>query len=484
DDQRNLTEEWIDNYNNAEFVSVITVPAYFSDAQRQATRDAGKIAGLEVERIINEPTAASLAYKTDQDKARTILVYDLGGGTFDVSVVKMASDVVEVLASHGDNQLGGDDFDEKIIAHLMDALKQKYGDSVELPARALSRINRAAETAKIALSSQPYYRIEEEHLFDHEGQPAHLSLELSREDYETMIAPYFEQTLSAIHTALDGARLRVADLDEILLVGGSTRTPLIARRLKEELGLAPRADVDPDLCVAMGAALQAAMIAGEQVSSVLVDVTPYTFGVSAISERNGEWLMDAFVPIIRKYTPIPATQSESFYTAYDGQEEIKVTVYQGENPNALDNTEIGEFIIKGLADVPQGNPIITTFSLDINGILHVTTREKNTGLEKSLTIDNAISRFQEEELDKAREEVEGLMGEDQAGSAAQQDSVSTAALNLIEKATSLLETASAEDQEDIREMTDAVRQALADGDPDNIRQAVSELSDLVYYLDT
>lgn len=467
--------------------AVITVPAYFSDVQRQATRDAGEIAGLKVERIINEPTAASLAYEANNSEARTILVYDLGGGTFDVSVVRMEKDIVEVLASHGNNSLGGDDFDQKIVDHIIAWLKEKHGESLEIPAQAMSRITRAAEEAKIALSSQPYCLIEEEHLLEKDGQPVHLSLELSREEYEEMIAPYIDETLSAIHTALNGANLRVVDIDEILLVGGSTRTPLVSRRLEEELGQQPRSEIDPDLCVAAGAAIQAGMIAGEKVSSILVDVTPYTFGVSAIGELDGEYYPFKFVPIIRKNTPIPVTRSESFFTSYDGQEKIRVHVYQGEDPDALKNTEIGEFLITGLSDVPSGNPIVTTFSLDINGILHVTTREKNTGLEESLTINNAMSRFQEEELDEARREVESLMEDDGLGGArdAARNPAAAEAEALIERATSLLEKVEAEeDREDILEMTKAVKEALQDDDAERLNVAISELNDLVYYLET
>ena len=466
--------------------AVITVPAYFSDVQRQATRDAGEIAGLAVERIINEPTAASLAYEADNSEARTILVYDLGGGTFDVSAVRMEKGIVEVLASHGNNSLGGDDFDQKVVEHVIARLKEKHGKSLEIPAQAMSRITRAAEEAKITLSSQPYCLIEEEHLLEMDGQPVHLSLELSREEYEEMISPYVDETLSAIHTALNSAKLRVADIDEILLVGGSTRTPLVSRRLEEELGLQPRSEIDPDLCVAAGAAIQAGMIAGEKVSSILVDVTPYTFGVSAIGELNGEYYPFVFIPVIRKNTPIPVTRSESFFTSYDGQEKIRVHVYQGEDPDALKNTEIGEFLITGLSDVPSGNPIVTTFSLDINGILHVTTREKNTGLEESLTINNAMSRFQEEELDQARREVKLLMEDNDSEGArdAARNPAAAEAEALIERATSLLEKVEAEDREDILEMTKAVTEALQDDDTERLSVAISELNDLVYYLET
>ena len=388
--------------------AVITVPAYFSDAQRQATRDAGQLAGLEVVRIINEPTAAALAYEVDHREPKTILVYDLGGGTFDVSVVRLAQEVTEVLSSHGNNRLGGDDFDAKILDHLLAHL-QSLGIDPNPHGVAMARLNRAAEQAKIALSDAPYVRIEEEYLLEHQGKPFNLSLELSREGYEDMIAPFIDETMDAVHTALEGAKLGIGDLSEVLLVGGATRTPLIQRRLEELLGMQPRGEIDPDLCVASGAAIQAAVIAGQRVSRVLVDVTPYTFGTSALGELEGELYPFVYVPLIRKNTPIPVTKSEAFSTIEDGQRAIDVRVYQGEDPDALNNTEIGSFRIEGLSDVPAGNVIVTTFSLDVNGILKVTSREKRTGLEQRITIDNATARFEQDEMAAARARIGALI---------------------------------------------------------------------------
>lgn len=246
--------------------AVITVPAYFSDAQRQATREAGEIAGLEVVRMINEPTAAALSYETNYKTHKHILVYDLGGGTFDVSVVSFEEDVVEVLASHGNNKLGGDDFDEKIIDYIVDHIKDKFELDISQSRKAMARINRAAEAAKRALSNQPFVMIEEEYLEQKNGTPIHLSLELSRDDYEEMIAEYIDETLEAVHIALNGANLLATDIDEILLVGGSTRTPLVSERLEAEFKQQPRLEVDPDLCVATGAAIQAATIAGHKIA--------------------------------------------------------------------------------------------------------------------------------------------------------------------------------------------------------------------------
>jgi molecular chaperone DnaK len=372
--------------------AVITVPAYFSDAQRQATREAGEIAGLEVVRILNEPTAAALAYgaqrRTDGSSsatgtARKSLVYDLGGGTFDVSIVNMEGDLVEVLASHGNNRLGGDDFDRCVVdfalAHLARAHSIDAATAAAAPI-AMARLQRAAETAKIALSSQPYALLAEEFLFEKDGSPVHLSLEISRTEYEAMIEPFITETMDAVHVALSGAKLTVSDLHEVLLVGGATRTPMVSRQLEALTGIAPHGEINPDLCVAMGAAIQGQTIAGGASPTVLIDVTPYTFGTSTFGTLDGQDYPYCFVPLIRRNTPIPASRSDVFYTMYDNQEKVDVTVFQGEAPDALDNIEIGRFMVEGLRKVPSGNPIVIDFSIDINGILQVRASEKKTGL--------------------------------------------------------------------------------------------------------
>lgn len=468
---------------------VITVPAYFSDAQRQATRDAGELAGLEVARIINEPTAAALAYETDHPQRMTVLVYDLGGGTFDVSVVRVENNVVEVLASHGNNHLGGDDFDARILDHLLEALKREHQLDLAEDRRAMARLTRAAETAKIRLSDAPFAQIDEEYLGERDGKPVHLSVELSRLDYEAMIEPEVAETLEAVHTALDGAKLTVSDLDEILLVGGATRTPLIQNRLEEILGLQPRGELDPDLCVATGAAIQAAVIGGQPIASVLLDVTPYTFGTSAISDLNGRMYPYTYIPLIRKNTPIPVTKSDAFQTAADGQTVIDVHVYQGEDPDALNNTRIGDFRIEGLSNVPAGNTIITTFSLDIDGILHVSSVEKRTGLEKRITIQNATARFEQDEMDAARGRIQALLeGEVIASDTNPHEAVNAReavkARALIDKAEKLLDSAGAEDAEDLVNGIEAVRDALAAEDDAALEAATAALSDLIFYLET
>ncbi|HEX7438900.1 MAG TPA: Hsp70 family protein [Caldimonas sp.] len=477
--------------------AVITVPAFFSDAQRQATHEAGEIAGLEVVRIINEPTAAALAYESHHQGARKALVYDLGGGTFDVSVVNLEGDVVEVLASHGNNHLGGDDFDRKLVDFALAHLKQTHKVDASRSPATMARLQRAAEAAKIVLSDAPFATLAEEYLLEHEGVPLHLVLEVSREQYEAMIEPYIDETLDALHVALSGAGLAVADIDEILLVGGATRTPLVVRRLEQELGKQPRAEVDPDLCVAMGAAIQAALIAGTQTHTVLVDITPYTFGTSALGELGGEPYEHCFVPLIRKNTPVPVSKSDVFFTVFDGQRTIEVCVYQGEDPDALNNIEIGRFRVEGLSDVPAGNPIVLGLSLDLNGILEVTAREKKSGLQRSITIGNAIARFEQEKLADARSRVQALFGEESkaGGASATGEATEEAkalgvdarrltveARALVEKAERVLDKAGAQDAEDLVDAIEAVKDALAD-DEAALTISMDTLADLLYYLE-
>ena len=477
--------------------AVITVPAFFSDAQRQATREAGEIAGLEVVRIINEPTAAALAYENRHQGARKALVYDLGGGTFDVSVVNLEGDVVEVLASHGNNHLGGDDFDRKLVDFALAHLKQTHDVDASLSSAAMARLQRAAEAAKIALSDAPFATLSEEYLLEHEGVPVHLVLEVSRERYEAMIEPYIDETLDAVHLALSGAGLTVADIDEILLVGGATRTPLVVRRLEQDLGQHPRAEVDPDLCVAMGAAIQAALIAGTRTRTVLVDITPYTFGTSAVGELDGEPYTHCFVPLIRKNTPVPVSKSDVFFTMFDGQDAVDVCVYQGEHRDALKNIEIGRFRVEGLSDVPAGNPIVLGLSLDLNGILEVTAREKKSGLQRSITIGDAIARFDQEKLADARNRVQTLFGEPgQTGDAladadasgeTQAPGVNARRLAveggaLVEKAERVLDKVGAQDAEDLVDAIEAVKDALA-SDESTLKTSMDTLADLLYYLD-
>ena len=481
--------------NQAVSKAVITVPAYFSDAQRQATRDAGEIAGLDVVRMINEPTAAALAYETDQSESKRVMVYDLGGGTFDVSVVNIESGVVEVLSSHGDNHLGGDDFDQQIIEHLIKHIQTTHEVDVRSHSKAMARITRAAENAKFLLSDQPYAQIDEEYLLEHKGSAIHLSLEFSRLEYEEMIEDYINATMDAVHIALKGAKFTSSDIDEILLVGGSTRTPCIRERLYDEFGFEPHSEVDPDLCVTMGAAIQASMINGQEVDTVLVDVTPYTYGTSVLGMLNGESYPFKFVPIIHKNSVLPNRKTDVFVTSYDGQDVVDVTIFQGEDPDALNNVKIGEFTIEGLQDVGAGNLITLALNLDLNGILHVSAQEKSTGLEKSITIKNALSSFEGSTLDTAKQRLTSLFGqmdsglfeEDQAEDATIIEAVAPeieAAKKIITKAESLFEKVSSEDKEDMIDLIETISSCIETQDIEGLDDPVAQLNDIIYYLES
>ena len=471
--------------------AVITVPAYFSDIQRLATKEAGEIAGFTNIKMINEPTAAALAYEGEHAEGKTVMVYDLGGGTFDVSVVRMEEGVIEVIASHGNNHLGGDDFDQLIVDHVYERLREAHGEFTLSPEEA-ARINRAAERAKLVLSDNPFAELKEEYLFEQNGVPVHLDLEISRETYEEMIRPLIDETVRAIHVALKSAKLTASDIEEILLVGGSTRTPLVQQCIEEEFSVQPRSEVDPDLCVAGGAAIQAGMLGGEDVSVVLVDITPYTFGTSSLD--MDEYMMsfkEIYVPLIRKNSPVPVKKSEVFYTLHDNQESVRVDVYQGEESIPLDNIKLGEFVISGLSRVPEGNEIITTFELDTNGILQVTATEKCTGKSKQISIDNATGHFDKEDMDRAKgklvqlfekENVADSIPDEEQKQAA--DTIPAEVQAVLKKAENLLDDAEPEDKEELIELIEIIRDAFSAKDEQKLAGAVSELNEIIFYLES
>ncbi|MCK4658104.1 MAG: Hsp70 family protein [Phycisphaerae bacterium] len=471
--------------------AVITVPAYFNDAQRQATREAGELAGLEVVRIINEPTAASLTYEANQSESQKILVYDLGGGTFDVSIVQIEKNVVEVLASHGDTHLGGDDFDKLLIDHVADGFKNEHGVDLREDLRANACLWRAVERAKIRLSAEPYARIEEEFIIQKKGKPLHLSIEVSRDEYEGMIRPLIERTMKAVQTSLENAGLQAEQIDRIVLAGGATRTPLVGSELQERTGREPHLEVDPDLCVAMGAAIQAGVIAGADVGAVLVDITPYTFGVSCLGMQNGMPYPHCFSPIIHKNTPLPASRTQAYYTTYDNQERVDIHIYQGDDPDALKNTLIGRFTIEGLSDAPENNPITCGIDLDLDGILKVTAREKVSGLEKHIVIDNAISRFEEEGMSVAAERLKHLFGdtEEKGETTSQDEAVSeeenetTQIRTLLERVRGQLPGFAQENQDDVIALIEDIDDALHKGDLGQAQTKAQELEDILFYLD-
>ncbi|HEV2960686.1 MAG TPA: Hsp70 family protein [Candidatus Angelobacter sp.] len=389
--------------------AVITVPAYFSDAQRNATREAGMMAGLEVVRILNEPTAASLAYGFGDGARRTVMIYDLGGGTFDVSIVTVEGEVTEVLASHGNNRLGGDDFDDLLVQHLEREFHKQHGIWLrENHPAAFARLWWAAEAAKKKLSFEPHVTVREESLAMHEGKPLHLDVEVSRDEYEKMIQPLVESTLDSVSKALEDARKTSADISTILMVGGSTRTPLVARMLQERTGLEPRQDVHPDLCVALGAGVLASRLAGHDVERVLVDVSPYSFGPSYLGERGGVPYPYCYHPIIRRNTPLPVTRTDSYATTHPFQTSVELQIFQGDDEDALKNVLVGDFRIDDLTPTRDLNEVMCRMSLDLDGILHVTAIEKCTGKSKHITIANATQTKSQAEIAAARKRIEDL----------------------------------------------------------------------------
>ncbi|HET6251215.1 MAG TPA: Hsp70 family protein [Tepidisphaeraceae bacterium] len=389
--------------------AVITVPAYFSDSQRNATREAGALAGLEVVRIVNEPTAASLAYGVDQDSRRTVMVYDLGGGTFDVSVVRIEGEVTEVLSSHGNNRLGGDDFDTKIVDHLLEAFRKQHNvDLRDKNPGAYARLWWAAEAAKKQLSFEPYARVREESLIQIDGRPLHLDVEISRKEYEGMIRGLIDQTIDSVSKALSDAGLLPSALDAVLLVGGSTRTPLVVDLLEKMCGKPPRQELHPDLCVALGAGVLASRLGGHEVERVLVDVSPFSFGPSYLGEREGREYRHCYHPLIRRNTPLPVTRTEEYFTASDFQTGVDLDIYQGDDPDAMKNVHVGNFKIEGLKPVDGPNAVLCRMRLDLDGILHVTAIEKSTGLSRHVAISGATRRRSSEEIVRGRDQLSAL----------------------------------------------------------------------------
>ena len=501
--------------------AVITVPAYFSDAQRTATREAGMMAGLEVVRILNEPTAASLAYGFADGARRTVMVYDLGGGTFDVSVVMVEGDVTEVLASHGNNRLGGDDFDDLLLAQLQAGFHERHGIRIDAAhPQALARLWWAAEAAKKQLSFEPHAQIREEALIVRDGVPLHLEMELSREEYEKLILPLVESTLDSVSKALGDAGKKAGDLDAILLVGGSTRTPLVSRLLRERTGLEPREDVHPDLCVALGAGVLASRLAGRDVDRVLVDVSPYSFGPSYLGQRGGVPYPYCYHPIIRRNTPLPVTRTESYYTTFPGQREVEIRIFQGDNEDALQNVLVGDFNVEGLTTSSEPNEVMCRMSLDIDGILHVAAIEKRTGKSKHITIADALQAKSDEEIAAARKRIADLYAmrepafeEDAVEDEAEEvDRVAVEpawggvvevqkangkiipmdsnwvehrrqAVDLIQRTRRLLDTMHAEDKEEAIALTEAIEAAVAQRDSQAIVEALKSLKELLFFVE-
>lgn len=458
---------------------VITVPAYFTDAQRKATREAGELAGLSVDRIVNEPTAASLAYDIGHKAASQILVYDLGGGTFDVSVVRTEGGVVEVLATAGDNRLGGDDFDALIVERLNDHLEEAGGSDLRNDRSVQARLLHAAEAAKRKLSFEPFTMVEEDNLAVVKGRPVHLSCELSRMDFESDIKDLLQGSLKHVSKALSDAELRPTDLDLVLLVGGSTRIPLVARMLKDRLGSMPHGEVDPDQCVALGAAVQAAMEAGLDVETVLVDITPYTFGVRALGEEKGLPQPNLFVPIIPRNSKLPITKSEVFATLTPEQKAVQIDIYQGESSDTRDNTKIGSFLFDGLNKNRNAydDGIIFSYTLNADGILELTAKERVTGNEMTAQVDDVLGA--EESAWDVPEAVE--VGEDEDDFVGDSDVKNVRAL--LKQAKAALKSAPTEDLKEIERLSRDLRKAAKRGDQARSEELASELAELLFFVD-
>jgi len=387
--------------------AVITVPAYFDDSQRQATKQAGEIAGLTVERIVNEPTAAALAYGLDKKGNSTIAVYDLGGGTFDISILEIGDGVFEVKSTNGDTFLGGDDFDHVIIEWIVAEFKKEFGKDLTKDPQALQRVKDVAEKAKIELSSAQSTEINQPFITQgDEGQPLHLTLTLSRSKLEELVDDLVQRSFDPVKQALKDAKLKPADIDDIVLVGGMTRMPKVIAAVKEFFGKEPHKGVNPDEVVAIGAAIQAGVIGGDVSDVVLLDVTPLTLGL--------ETLGGVRTPLIERNTTVPTNKSQIFSTAADNQTQVEINVLQGEREMAVDNKSLGRFILDGIPPAMRGTPQVeVTFDIDSNGILHVTAKDKNTSKEQKITIQNSTN-LSEEEVEKMKADAEQHADEDKA----------------------------------------------------------------------
>jgi molecular chaperone DnaK len=477
---------------------VITVPAYFSDAARQATREAGELAGFSVERIINEPTAAALAYGLDQsDERQLVAVYDLGGGTFDVSIIELDAGVVEVRASHGDTQLGGDDFDERLAEYLAEQFMAQHTVDPRSDTRARARLLRAAEQAKIALSARPTVRVQEEYLLTVDGTPLHLDLEVSRTTFEELIGELLEGTLQSFDAAMRDSGLNNAELDKVILVGGSTRIPLVSALLREHTGIEPAAAVNPDEAVALGAAVQGGIIAGEPLAAILVDVAPHALGIAVAEIAFGQVVPDRYSVIIPRNTTIPTSRAEIYHALHPNQRAIELKIYQGEHATASKNTLLGEFLFDNLVPEAPGEPprITVTFDCDINGIVNVSAVDRGSGKAAQTTVRAAHERLTPAQTAGIRAELDDL----EVGNFTEELAAATgltvnlnAPLNSAELDTetqSLLNHARTVQQRHpgntaLSDAIRAVETAAANGDPDAIAEAADALLDLLYDLDS
>ena len=454
--------------------AVITVPAYFTDAQRQATKDAGKIAGLDVKRIINEPTAAALSYGVDKDNDQKVMVYDLGGGTFDVSIIEMGDGVQEVLATAGNNRLGGDDFDQRIMDWILNSFKAEQGIDLSGDKMAMQRIKEAAEKAKIELSGVTSAAINLPFITADATGPKHLDMTLSRAKFNELTADLVEKTMGPVRQALSDSGLSIGDISKVLLVGGSSRIPAVQEAVKNFIGKEPFKGINPDECVAIGAAIQAGVLGGEVQGLLLLDVTPLSLGV--------ETMGGVMTKIIDRNTTIPTKKSQIFSTAADGQTQVEVNVLQGEREFARDNKQLGLFKLDGIAPAPRGIPQIeVTFDIDANGIVNVSAKDLGTGKEQHITISSS-SNMSKEDIDRAVKDAEQFAEQDKK----RREEVDTKnnAENLCYTAEKLVSDSGDKmqdsDKNEINTKVAALRETLKTGTVDQIKSGMDDLQKAVY----